>query len=102
MPTELAGIGIQSKKLLDACFPGKRLTALLFLDSYLDEAIDASHKNNFTTILTDFNPLVSKYLGDPKHKHLSKEKRNEVLWGFHEKQMCRALGSSRESYGLNF
>ncbi|KAK4517798.1 40S ribosomal protein S4 [Mucor velutinosus] len=92
--TELTGIGIQSKKLLDVYFPGKRVAAALFPDNYLDEAIDMLQKNNFT-ILTNFSPLDSKNLGDPKYKNLSNEERNEILRNFHEKQMCRAIDRVR-------
>ncbi|CAO3631612.1 unnamed protein product [Mucor fragilis] len=91
---ELAAIGIQSKKLLDVYFPGKRMAAVLFPDSYLDEAIDMLEKNDFI-ILTDFNPLDSKNLGDPKYKSLSKEERNEIFRDFHEKQMRRAIDRIR-------
>ncbi|KAL0145505.1 hypothetical protein V8B55DRAFT_1462183 [Mucor lusitanicus] len=92
--TKLTGIGIPSKKMLDVYFPGKRVAAVLFPEDYLDTAIDMLQKNNFT-VLTDFNPLDSKNLGDPKYKSFSKEERNEILRGLHEKQMCRAIDRIR-------
>ncbi|EPB85252.1 hypothetical protein HMPREF1544_08009 [Mucor circinelloides 1006PhL] len=88
--TELIGIGIQQRKLLDIYFPGKGMAAVLYPDIYLAEAIDIMEENNFT-IVTNFNPLDSKNLGDPKYKNLSMEERNEIIRRLHENQMRRAL-----------
>jgi len=66
------------------------MAAVLYPDIYLAEAIDIMEENNFT-IVTNFNPLDSKNLGDPKYKNLSMEERNEIIRRLHENQMRRAL-----------
>lgn len=63
MRAKLRGIGIQSSRVLDICYPDDQVIGLLIHNDYVQEVEDILTAKKFT--LLDFDPCSPKIVRDP-------------------------------------
>lgn len=88
------GLSIDNLRILDITFPAKDTIGVLLHEAYLPE-FESKFLEIGISPLSDFDPLDSKHIADPKHQHLPKEDRIRLAQSLQQQRCIQTLNFVR-------
>jgi len=92
--SRLRNVGVDTARILDIIYPARDVLGLLVHVQYLP-LINETLKKQKITPLTNFDPLDSKHIADPKHASLSTNDRKRLAAELHRDRLIRGLEKMR-------
>lgn len=86
MRNRLAALGIQNSRVLDIHYPDRHVAAFLVHNDYASTFI-ANFNNHNISPITDFDPLDTNHLRDPKYKDASAETLSSEALRLHQDRL---------------